>query len=106
MVVSRLATMQQGARTDITGIPVMSQPEAAAMLNVSADSVQFAKKVLDQGSKELIGKVDRGEIAVSTPATIAELERLRAGGRDEKELKSIWRLDNNVQWLPQECQKG
>jgi hypothetical protein len=62
MVASRLANMQQGARTDITEISVMSQPEAAAMLNVSTDSVQFAKKVLDQGSEELISKIDRGEI--------------------------------------------
>lgn len=54
--------MQQGARTDITEISVMSQPEAAVMLNVSTDSVQFAKKVLDQGSEELISKIDRGEI--------------------------------------------
>lgn len=58
MVASRLANMKQGARTDLAEISVMSQPEAAAMLNVSTDSVQFAKKVLDQGSEELIQKVD------------------------------------------------
>ncbi len=63
MVASRLANMQQGARTDLTEISVMSQPQAASLLNVSTDSVQFAKKVLDQGSEELIQKVDTGEIA-------------------------------------------
>ena len=60
--------MQQGGdrksenfNTEISVL--ISQPEAAAMLNVSTDSVQFAKKVLDQGSEELIQKVDTGEIA-------------------------------------------
>ncbi len=62
MVASRLANMQQGARTDLTEISVRSQPEAATMLNVSTDSVQFAKKVLDQGSEELISKVDHGDL--------------------------------------------
>ncbi len=61
MVASRLANMQQGARTDLAEISVMSQPQAAAMLNVSTDSVQFAKKVIDQGSEELIQKVDAGK---------------------------------------------
>ncbi len=65
MVASRLANMQQGARTDLTEISVRSQPEAAAMLNVSTDSVQFARKVLDQGSEELISKVDHGDLVFS-----------------------------------------
>lgn len=56
-----MANMQQGARTDLAEISVMSQPQAAAMLNVSTDSVQFAKKVIDQGSEELIQKVDAGK---------------------------------------------
>lgn len=62
--------MQQGGdrksenfNTEISVL--ISQPEAAAMLNVSTDSVQFAKKVLDQGSEELIRKVDAGEIGYS-----------------------------------------
>jgi len=64
MVASRLANMQHGGdrksedfNTEISVL--ISQPEAAAMLNVSTDSVQFAKKVLDQGSEELISKVAR-----------------------------------------------
>ena len=73
MVASRLANMRQGARTDLTEISAMSQPEAAKLLNVSADSVQFARKVLDQGSEALIQKVDAGELAVSAAAKIAEL---------------------------------
>ena len=51
MVASRLASMKQGARTDLAEVSVMSQPQAAAMLKVSTDSVLFAKKVLDQGAE-------------------------------------------------------
>lgn len=94
MVASRLANMKQGARTDLTEISVMSQPEAAAMLNVSTDSVQFAKKVLDQGSEELIQKVDAGEIAVSTAAKIAELpkeEQVEVVARGKDEIKKAYK---------------
>lgn len=45
-----------------------TQTEAANLLNVSRESVVSAK-ILDQDSEELISKVDRGEIAVSTAAT-------------------------------------
>ena len=57
----RLANLSNGQKSSATENSV-AQPEAAAMLNVSTDSVQFAKKVLDQGSEELISKIDRGEI--------------------------------------------
>lgn len=49
--------MQQGARTDIVEISTMSQTQAAELLNVSRESVVSAKKVIDQGSEELIKKV-------------------------------------------------
>ena len=68
MVASRLANMQQGARTDLVEISTMSQTQAADLLNVSRESVISAKKVLDQGSEELIQKVDAGEISVSAAA--------------------------------------
>lgn len=89
MVASRLANMRQGERTDITEISAMSQPEAAAMLNVSTDSVQFAKKVLDQGSEALIQKVDEGRLSVSVAATIATIpkeEQEVIVARGEKEI--------------------
>jgi hypothetical protein len=72
MVASRLANLEHGQKKADTEISV-SQPEAAKLLNVSTDSVQFARKVLDQGSEALIQKVDAGELAVSAAAKIAEL---------------------------------
>ena len=55
------------SNVEISTIEV-SQTEAANLLNVSRESVISARKVLDQGSEELIQKVDTGEIAVSTAA--------------------------------------
>lgn len=49
-----------------------SRDQAAAMLNVSGKSVDHASTVLDKGSPELIGAVERGEVAVSRAATIAK----------------------------------
>ena len=46
--------------------------DAAEMLNVSKRSIARAHKVIDLGVPELVEKMDRGEIAVSTAAVIAE----------------------------------
>lgn len=47
-VAAKIATMKQGARTDIARIQAMSQPEAGKLLNVSRNSVQQARKVLER----------------------------------------------------------
>jgi phage N-6-adenine-methyltransferase len=76
MVASRLATLDRGNPnfgSANTAIAAIAQPEAAKLLNVSEDSIQRARKVLDQGTHDLIQKVDSGELAVSTAAKIAEL---------------------------------
>lgn len=44
---------------------------AGKALGVSGKSVDFAKKVLNEGTPELVRAVDRGEVAVSTAAVIA-----------------------------------
>jgi predicted transcriptional regulator len=72
MVAGKIATLKDGQRKAATSIDVPSQPEAAKMLNVGVASVQRARKVLNSGNKELISKVEQGEIAVSkAAATIA-----------------------------------
>jgi hypothetical protein len=55
MVAAKLANLNHGQKKSDTEISV-SQPEAAKLLNISTDSVQFARKVLDQGSEELYKK--------------------------------------------------
>jgi ParB family chromosome partitioning protein len=71
MCAARLATMKQGARTDLRSIDLRSQPQAAELLNVSVPSVKRAAQVIAQGVPELVQAVDRGEIAVSRAAQIA-----------------------------------
>ena len=45
MVGAKLATMQQGARTDLGRILPMSNDQAATLLNISTFSIKGAKKV-------------------------------------------------------------
>lgn len=56
----------------LANVPAVPRAEAARLLNVSTRSVASAHKVIDRGVPELIDKMDRGEIAVSTAAVIAE----------------------------------
>jgi ParB-like chromosome segregation protein Spo0J len=48
--------------------PAMTQAAAAAALNISKRSVQFARVVLDHGDPELIKAVEQGLLPVSTAA--------------------------------------
>ena len=52
-----------------------SRDDAARAVNVSPRSVESAAKVLREGAPELVHAVERGSIAVSTAAAIAEAPR-------------------------------
>jgi hypothetical protein len=65
MIAAKLATLQQGARTDLSPIGERSQATAAKALNVGKRSVERAKIVRDQGGPELIKAVEAGEVSVS-----------------------------------------
>jgi ParB-like chromosome segregation protein Spo0J len=54
-----------------------SRDKAGEAAGVSGKSVERAAKVLASGSKELIAACDRGEVAVSAAAKIAELPKAR-----------------------------
>lgn len=72
MVAGKLATMKQGARTDLASNEArLDQSEAAEMLNVSRSNVQRARQVLDHGTPEIIAAVDQGKIAVSLASGIS-----------------------------------
>jgi ParB-like chromosome segregation protein Spo0J len=71
MIAARLATMAQGARTDLSPIGEKSQAQAAELLNVGKRSVERAKKVREHGTPELQAAVERGEVSVSAAAEIA-----------------------------------
>ncbi len=68
MVAAKIATMQSGARTDLRSIDLMSQTQAAEVLNVSVPSVKRAKKVQESGDALLIADVESGKVTVSAAA--------------------------------------
>lgn len=81
LIAADLATMRQGARTDLFSQPSAnlqkvgptekSQEESARKMNVSTRSVADAAKVTTQGAPELVEAVRSGKVAVSTAATLA-----------------------------------
>ena len=90
MVAADIATLTQGARTDLASIEAMSQPQAAELLNVSRSSVQRATTVRDHGAPELQQAVRRGDVKVSVAAEVAKLsaeeQREVIANLDPKEL--------------------
>ena len=75
MVAAKLATLKQGARTDLSPIGEMSQSDAAGLLNVGKRSVERAREVLDGGSPRLIHVVEGGYVSVSAAADVATLPK-------------------------------
>ena len=71
MVASNLATMRQGARTDLSPIGEMSQQQAADLLNVSKRNVERATVVRKEGTPELVTAVEQGRASVSAAADMA-----------------------------------
>jgi hypothetical protein len=49
MIAARLATMKQGARTDLAQLCALSQAQAAQLMRVSRRSVQLARRAMEQG---------------------------------------------------------
>ena len=67
MVADKLASLKRGEKKADTGIPVSppSQAEAAAMVNVSVDSVKQARKILKTATPEVVAAVERGELSLN-----------------------------------------
>jgi hypothetical protein len=61
MVHARIATLPKGVRADTAiAVSVPTQTQAAKLLNVSVDSGQRARRVIDDGVPELVEAVERG----------------------------------------------
>jgi N6-adenosine-specific RNA methylase IME4 len=71
MIAAKLATMHQGARTDLSPIGETSQAAAAKLLNVGKRSVERAARVRDKATPELLEAVEQGGIAISVAADLA-----------------------------------
>ncbi len=61
--------------------PLITQPEAAELLNVSVPSVKRARVVLEEAPPEMVEKVERGEMAVSRVAKEVRREQQRERNR-------------------------
>jgi hypothetical protein len=74
IIAARLATMPQGARTDLNLAPngAMSNAEAAKLLHVGEGTVDRAKRVLRECEPEVIEAIERGERSVTN--ALAEKE--------------------------------
>nr|BAH89611.1 putative replication/partitioning-related protein [uncultured bacterium]BAH89890.1 putative partitioning protein [uncultured bacterium]BAH90143.1 hypothetical protein [uncultured bacterium] len=82
MVAARIATLPRGANQH-AAIAAPSQTQASTLLNVSADSIQRARKVITSGAHDLQAAAKHGEVSVSAAvATLPEPARseIVAGG--------------------------
>lgn len=86
MVADKLAILQNGEKKTATGIPVAppSQAEAAAMLNVSVDSVQKARKVRSRASKKVIAAVERGEMSLNAALETTKKSEAEKAAKEAK----------------------
>jgi hypothetical protein len=68
MIAAKLATLKQGARTDLAPAVAMSDADPATAMKVSERSVERAKTVRRGGTAELVHAVEQGEVSVSAAA--------------------------------------
>lgn len=74
MVASRIAELRQGEKKSNTARAV-SQQESATSLRVSVDSVQRARKVIENGVPSLMKAVEAGEVSVTAAAAVSALPK-------------------------------
>lgn len=80
-VAAKLANMPLGGATyrsanlQTDGASQVSQADAAKLLNVSTRTVAAAAKVIHEGDDSLVKAVERGDVAVSSAAKVAQLPK-------------------------------
>lgn len=79
LIAGRIATLQLGDNQHVTKEGAQncapSQEKVAKQLDVSRRMVQHAKKVLANGSAELVHAVDSGDVAVADAAKVVDLPK-------------------------------
>ncbi|MBK7252046.1 MAG: hypothetical protein IPI06_14600 [Gammaproteobacteria bacterium] len=77
MAAARIATLAHGGdrrgENFKTAAAVLNQSAAADKFDVSADSIQRARKVIEGGSKALQQAVEDGEVSLTKAAAVARL---------------------------------
>ncbi|MFN7877470.1 MAG: ParB/RepB/Spo0J family partition protein [Pirellula sp.] len=72
MVAAKVATMKQGARTDLRSIEPKSNEDAASQMKVSPASVKRAKNVIAKGAVEVQQAVEQGSLPVSVASELVK----------------------------------
>ena len=88
MVADNIAKLKKGDNQHAQ-ICAPSQEEAADLLNVSRRTVQHARRVHEEGTRELVQAVERGTVSVSAAADVATLphaEQQEIVARGEREI--------------------
>lgn len=84
MVAARMATRTKGRPSKDNGqICPLTQPEAAASLNVSTRAVKQAAAVIEHGTPGLIDAVTQGQVSVSAAEKIARPHVAQNSGNNE-----------------------
>jgi len=102
MIAAKLETMKHGGsrRGDQDANLRLDRDEAARMLNVSPRSVCSAAAVRAHGTPELVLRVERGEVAVSIAAKVAELPpevQAKVAGENEATLRGVAKKTRRAQ---------
>lgn len=74
LAAARIATLRPGRDLN-TARAVFTQAEAAEKFDVSIDSVQRARKVVEHGSKALQDAVESGQVPLKKAASVVELPK-------------------------------
>lgn len=100
IVAARIATYAHGGdrvSEQAANLPLATQSEAAALLNVSKRTVHDAKKVLDKGGPELTALVESGDVKVSAAASVAEAVREDIAGLAHEDAREVVKAAAQVQ---------
>lgn len=73
MVAAKIATMKQGARTDLSPIGGMSQADAAKALSVSKRSVERAAHVKQNADPVVLKAVESGDMSLHEASKVVQL---------------------------------
>lgn len=73
MIASKVATMKQGARTDLSPIGGMSQAEAAKALSVGKRSVERAVQISAKAEPEVVAAVQTGDMSLNEASKVVQL---------------------------------
>lgn len=75
MAAAELARLSACRPAVTAGIPAVSQTQAATRAKISRDSVQQAKKVVDNGSDELKTEVKKGRVSLNKAVAVIDLPK-------------------------------